>query len=50
MILKIQQRFKSERHNIFAEVIYKINLSSNDDKKCSQLIQQKHMHVKRVKI
>ena len=38
LILKIQQRFKSERHNVFTEKINKIDLSSNDDKKCDQLI------------
>ena len=32
-ILKTQQRFKSERHNIFIEVINKIALSANDDKR-----------------
>ena len=32
-ILKIQQRCKSERHNVFTEEINKIALSSNDDKK-----------------
>ena len=32
VILKTQQRFKSERHNIFIEEINKIALSSNDDK------------------
>ena len=31
-ILKAQQRFKSERHNVFTEEINKIGLSSNDDK------------------
>ena len=31
-ILKIQKRFKSERHNVFTEKINKISLSSNDDK------------------
>ena len=33
LILKTQQRFKSERHNVFTEVINKIALSSNDDKR-----------------
>ena len=33
LILKTQQRFKSERHNVFTEVINKIALSSSDDKK-----------------
>ena len=32
IILKAQQRFKSETHNVFPEVINKIALSSNDDK------------------
>ena len=31
--LKTQQRFKSERHNIFTEEINKTALSSNDDKR-----------------
>ena len=33
LILKAQQRFKSERHNVFTEEINKIALSSNDDKR-----------------
>ena len=33
IILKTQQRFKKERHNIFTEKIIKIPLSSNDDKR-----------------
>ena len=33
VILKTQQRFKSERHNVFTEEINKIALSSNDDKR-----------------
>ena len=32
VILKTQQRFKSERHNVFTEEINKVALSSNDDK------------------
>ena len=31
--MKIQNRFKSERRNVFAEEINKIALSSNDDKR-----------------
>ena len=31
-ILKTQQRFRSERHNVFTEEINKIALSSNDNK------------------
>ena len=33
LILKTQQTFKSEWHNVFTEVINKIILSSNDDKR-----------------
>ena len=33
IILKSQQRFKSERHNIYTEEVNKIALSSNDDKR-----------------
>ena len=36
-ILKIQQRFKSERHNVFIEEINKIALSSNDDKRMQSI-------------
>ena len=32
-ILKTQQRFRSERHNVFTEEVNKIFLSSNDDKR-----------------
>ena len=33
IILKSQQRFKSERQNVYTEEINKIALSSNDDKR-----------------
>ena len=33
LILKPQQRFKSEAHNVYTEEIHKIALSSNDDKR-----------------
>ena len=33
IILKSQQRFKSEVHNVYTEEINKIELSSNDDKR-----------------
>ena len=33
MILKSQQRFKSEAHNVYTKEINKIALSSNDDKR-----------------
>ena len=33
IILKSQQRFKSERHDVYPEEVNKISLSSNDDKR-----------------
>ena len=33
IILKLQQRFKSDHHNVYTEEINKIVLSSNDDKR-----------------
>ena len=36
-ILKTQQRFKSERHNVFTEEIIKIALSSNDEKRMQSI-------------
>ena len=32
-LLKSQQTFKSDYHNVYTEEIYKIELSSNDDKR-----------------
>ena len=36
-MLKIQQWFKREKHNIFTEEINKIALSSNDDKRMQSI-------------
>ena len=33
LILKLQQRFKSEKYDVFTEEISKIGLSSNDNKR-----------------
>ena len=33
IVLKSQQRFKSERHDVYTEKVNKIALSSNDDKR-----------------
>ena len=33
VVLKSQQRFKSERHDVYTEEVNKIALSSNDDKR-----------------
>ena len=37
IILKSQQRFKSDYHNVYTEQINKIALSSNDDKRLQTL-------------
>ena len=47
-ILKIQQRFKSERHNVFTQEINKIALSSNDDKRMQSI--DLIMHMEQAKI
>ena len=36
-ILTTQQRFKSERHDVFTEEIIKIALSSNDEKRMQSI-------------
>ena len=36
-ILEREQRFKSERHNVFTEEINRIALSSNDDKRMQSI-------------
>ena len=37
LISKTQQRFKSERHNVFTEEVNKIALSSSDDKRMQSI-------------
>ena len=37
LMLKVPQRLKSERHNIFTKQINKIALSSNDDKRVQSI-------------
>ena len=36
-MLKTQERFKSERHNVLPEEFNKISLSSNDDKRMQSI-------------
>ena len=43
IILKSQQRFKNERHDVHTEEINKIALSSNDDKDCKHMIELHHI-------
>ena len=37
LILKAQQRFRSEKHNVFTEKINKTALSSNDEKRIQSI-------------
>ena len=45
IILKSQQRFKSDHHNVHTEQINKIALGSNDDKGCKHLIKLQRIHM-----
>ena len=38
IILKSQQRFKSDHHDVYTEEVNKIALSSDDDMSCKHLI------------
>ena len=48
IVLKSQQRFKSERHDVYTEEISKIVLSSNDIKDCILLIELHHVLMEQV--
>ena len=48
IILKSQQRFKSDHHNVYTEEINKIALSSNDDRSYKHLIGLKHIHIEQM--
>ena len=50
LILKIQQRFRSEKNNDFTKEINKIVLSQMIITEQNQLIRYKHMHREQVKI
>ena len=45
IILKSQQKFKSDCPNVYTEEISKIALSSNDDKRLKHLIRLQHIHM-----
>ena len=48
IILKSQQRLKSEAHNVYTEKINKIALSSNDDNRLQTLTKLHHIHIVQV--
>ena len=48
VVLKSQQRFKSERHDVYTEKVNKIALSSNDDKRLQALIKLQHILMEQV--
>ena len=48
IILKSQQRFKSDHHIVYTEKINKIALSSNDDKRLQISDRIKHIHMEQM--
>ena len=44
-----QERFKSYYHDVYAEEVNKIALSSNDDKDYKHLIRLQHIHMEQMK-
>ena len=47
-ILKSQQRFKSDHHNVYTEEVNKIALNSNDERDCKHLIELEHIHMEQM--
>ena len=48
LLLRSQQRFRSDHHKGYMEEVNKIALSSNDDKKYKHLIKLLHIHMVQV--
>ena len=46
LILKLQQRFRSEKHNVFTEEVNKIVLSAKKDKRTLSVNSKNHTHQK----
>ena len=44
VVIKSQQRFKSDNHKVYAEEVIKIALSSGDDKRLQTLMVLKNIH------
>ena len=49
IMLKSQQRFKSDHHKVYTEKVNKIALSSNDDKRL-QTFNLKHTHTEQMRL
>ena len=45
IILRSQQRFRSDHHRVYTEEVNKIALSSNDDKRLQHTIKLQHIHM-----
>ena len=50
IILKSQQRFKSDHHNVNAEEINKMLLSINNNKRLKHLIKLLRIHTEQIKL
>ena len=51
LILKSQERFRSERYNAYSEQLNKVASSpSGKKKKCNQSIQQKYLHTEQANV
>ena len=48
ILLKSQQRFRSEKHNVYIEEINKIALSSNNDKRLQIFDKITNIHVEQM--
>ena len=50
LILKLQQRFRGDKHNVFTEEVNKIVLFAKNIKVYNQSVQLKDMHMERSEI
>ena len=44
-MLKSQQRFRSQKHNVFTEVVKKVALSADDGEGTHSIGSRKHIHI-----
>ena len=49
LILKSQQKFRSEKHNVFTEKVNKTALSANDDKRIQSIDSTEYIHMEQAK-